>query len=350
MEKRLQYIGSKYQLIDWLFAGFQEITGWTDWTDKTVADLFAGTGIVSYNLAQRGATVVNNDAELYSSIISECVVDCPYLDKYEAILADWNTQLESGLHISTVGAITTHYSPWGVEGRMFFTEDNARRIDYIRSLLFSGVQSGNLDRRDFTFLMSSLLVSADAVSNCASVYGAYLKAFKGTAQRALVLTAIHRDREVRRDDSTTFNRNVLDAAFLEELRRYPVDLVYLDPPYNNRQYSKNYFPLNIIAQSDEACDQRTFQGKTGIPDGCFVSSFCTKRDVERSFQTLIRNLDAPIIAISYNSESLIPRDRMLEILSEYGEAGVLTRDYKRYKSNHNTVDATIEEYLFYVKK
>jgi adenine-specific DNA-methyltransferase len=128
--------------------------------------------------------------------------------------------------------------------------------------------------------------------------------------------------------------------------------VYLDPPYNERQYSKNYFPLNIIAKTPEQLlTEEPLKGKTGIPTDCFISPFCKKGDVvEDALDTLFRNLRTKWIFLSYNSESIVSKERMLELMGRYGEASVIERDYKRFKSYEYNDDIVIQEYLFCLQK
>ena len=152
------------------------------------------------------------------------------------------------------------------------------------------------------------------------------------------------------DGSNTHHFDVLNIEFI---RSFESDLVYLDPPYNERQYSKNYFPLNIIAKTPEQLlTEEPLKGKTGIPTDCFISPFCKKGGdvVENALDTLFRNLRTKWIFLSYNSESIVSKERMLELMGRYGEASVIERDYKRFKSYEYNDDIVIQEYLFCLQK
>jgi adenine-specific DNA-methyltransferase len=152
--------------------------------------------------------------------------------------------------------------------------------------------------------------------------------------------------------SATFNADVIsDPAFLATTLP-PVDIAYLDPPYNERQYSKNYFPLNIIAKTPASLmTEPTLKGKTGIPTDCFLSAFCRKgAAAETAFDTLIRGLRAKWIFLSYSSESIVSKEKMMEILSRYGTVSVTEREYKRFKSFEYNEDKAINEYLFCLEK
>jgi adenine-specific DNA-methyltransferase len=129
-----------------------------------------------------------------------------------------------------------------------------------------------------------------------------------------------------------------------------MDLVYLDPPYNERQYSKNYFPLNMIAEDPLSSTTTTLKGKTGIPSNCFLSTLCQKKNVANSFDTIVANVKADWIVISYNSESLLSKERMENILKKYGTLTIIERPYKRFKSFEYNKDTDICEYLFILQK
>ncbi len=342
---RLNYIGSKFQLLDWLSENILKETGWPNFRKKTIADLFGGTGIVSYAFRQAGATVLSNDAEQYSAIICHAFTRSCFTTECAEILLQLNIEINEGCHTDTVGTITTHYSPKGPSGRKFFTEDNAQRIDYLRARIEE--YKAELGEDDYMFLLASLLVSADAVSNVPAVYGCFLKNFKDKALKRLTLKPIHTCTAAAQKKSKATCKNVLDSSFLSTAVR--ADAVYLDPPYNERQYSKNYFPLNLIAASPT--ETFTTAGVTGIPEGCFLSPFCRRgAAVEAAFETLFKELRAPFLFLSYNSESLISKDRMLELMSKYGTPTVVEREYKRFKSFEYNKDTEIKEYLFTLRK
>ena len=98
----------------------------------------------------------------------------------------------------------------------------------------------------------------------------------------------------------------------ELIKKIKGDVLYLDPPYNERQYSKNYFPLNIIAKTPEQLlTELPLKGKTGIPTDCFLSPFCKKgNSVENAFKFLFSGLKTKWIFLSYNSESIISKEKI----------------------------------------
>lgn len=339
--QRLNYIGSKYQLLDWITETIQEKTGY-DLKEKTLADLFSGTGIVAYHFRKLGSHIISNDAELFSSIITSAFTNSTYNDTCKETIKTLNEEVECGAN--TIGYITKNYSPHKACERKFFTEETAQKIDYVRQRLEDLKPS--LQIEDYHFLLASLLVSADAVSNVPAVYGCYLKNFKDKALKPFTLSPVHTS-TIPSNNSATYNYDVLSDDLLRIIN---ADVVYLDPPYNERQYSKNYFPLNMIAKTPKDLEKEpTLKGKTGIPTDCFISPFCKKGKVEEAFEKLFKNLKTKWIFLSYNSESLIPRDKMEELMQKYGDVSIVERDYKRFKSFEYNDDKEIKEYLFCLK-
>lgn len=333
---RLNYIGSKFQLLDWIEEQIKEKTGLTSFEGKLVGDLFSGTGIVSYHFRKKGSITVSNDVELYSSIITHAFALSIYNEACKSFIETIQKELDEGK--SKVGYITRNYSPYEDCERMFFTVENAMKIDYISQR----IQDTNLSENDYKFVLASLILSADNVSNVPAVYGCYLKNFKAKATKTLKLEPIHTNTLKCKDGSVVYNKDVISFEHDKKL-----DIVYLDPPYNERQYSKNYFPLNMIALSPrEQENQPPLRGKTGIPEDCFLSPFCKKGQVEEAFNTLFSNIKTDWLFMSYNSESIVSKERLIEIMKKYGEVSVIERDYKRFKSFEYNDDNEIKEYLF----
>jgi adenine-specific DNA-methyltransferase len=355
---RLNYIGSKYQLLGWLTDYMKEKTGFTSFQNKTVADLFAGTGVVSHHFRLQGATVYSNDAELYSAVIAHAFTRSFYTERVKQVIAEMNAHAAAAHAATPPGFVTRHYSPYEDNERMFFTVENARRIDAVRAMLeatAAATTDAGLTHDEYQFILASIIISADAVSNVPAVYGCYLKNFKPKATKPFVIMPIHTipaSASSSASASAAFHADVIaNPAFLATILP-PVDIAYLDPPYNERQYSKNYFPLNIIAKTPaELAAEPPLKGKTGIPTDCFLSAFCRKgAAAETAFDTLIRGLRAKWIFLSYSSESIVSKEKMMEILSRYGTVSVTEREYKRFKSFEYNEDKAVNEYLFCLEK
>jgi len=317
---RIGYIGSKYKLKDWIF---EEIEKRTDSTYTKFADLFAGSCIMTHEALVRKYECFTNDLEPYSYIIANGL-KCNFTPVVESIVNDINNSVGK-----IDGFVTNTYSPKA--RRLFFTEENAMRIDYIRNVIEELKLMVCEDV--YYFLLASLITSADAVKNTSVVYGAYLKKVKKTASAPLVFKPIH-----TRNSDVNLITSCNDATKLT----ITADVAYIDPPYNNRQYGANYFILNQIIKP-----QTAREGVTGLSE-YNKSSFCYKKEAVDAFCTLLNNVKTRMFVISYNSESLITKNDMITLLSNYGRCEVVERDYKRFKARQETATNIVIEFLFFV--
>lgn len=321
--KSLNYIGSKRSLIDFLKESIDNVV--VNKKDYTFCDLFSGTGIVGFTIGKEFQSIITNDMEYYSFVINKGL----YVP-FTAFLKEKISYLNDIADIETNkgnGYIIEHYS----EPRLFFTKDNARRIDVIRTELNNMLSSKKITDNDFYFLLGSLILSADKVSNTASVYGAYLKQFKTSAKKVLKLEPLHDCNDDVKSIVLNCDINRIDEC--KELDNKNLDVVYLDPPYNNRQYGANYCPLNYIARYD---NNISVKGKTGLLENYNKSSFCRKKGLKELFEDLINKLvkkSAKYIFISYNNEGLLSISELREILTKYGKVVLKEKKYKRFKSS-----------------
>jgi len=127
----------------------------------------------------------------------------------------------------------------------------------------------------------------------------------------------------------------------------PVDVLYLDPPYNQRQYATNYHLLETIAKNDKP----QVHGKTGLRDySSQKSQYCSRSQVKKAFNDLILNAKAKYIILSYNNEGLLSLDEIKQIMGQRGKYGYATMSYHRFKADSSreySANSTIE-YLHYV--
>jgi len=324
----LNYIGSKKTLLPTILQIIdQNIDVPLD--QLTFGDLFSGTGIIAFTMKHKCKKVIANDLEYYSYIICRSLLSIEYTQSIQQQI----DKLNSDPNLQCEGLISNTYSPLG--GRLFFTEENAKRIDYIRQSI-----------GDDPFIVASLIVSSDKIANTTSVYGAFLKRFKPSAIAPIKLHPIHTDPLPSASSPEIYN---LPAETLtNELK--DLDIIYLDPPYNHRQYGSNYFPLNVIARYQPT----TFAGKTGIPtDYRTQSKFCSKRQCLSTFRQLLSNIKnyathCKYLLISYNNEGILQYDDIIKetssILSPI-KIIVTTIKYSRY-SSIASASKKVKEYLF----
>lgn len=333
----LNYIGSKHTLFDTIFTIIEKNVGKDKLGKSVFGDLFAGTGTVGFHMKKSVGKVVANDFEYYSYVINKGLLCCKWSKKLEKIIDVCNN-----LEMVDNGLIYMGFSPNEDCDRMFFTCENAKKCDSVRLYMDKIHKSGEITENEFYFLLASLLVSIDKVANTASVYGAYLKKFKKSALKKLVIEPIHKEIGVVKDN-VVLNDNI--ENILRDLD-LDLDIAYLDPPYNQRQYSSNYSPLNYIAHYDENIQ---IKGMTGLIENYNKSSFCSKVKVRDSFSGVIDKIRAKYLFISYNNEGLLSKSSLKEILEKKGRVILYKIPYKKFKSNNGGVDSMVFEFLWFVE-
>jgi len=321
----MNYIGSKYKLSTWIK---EEITKRIK--PEIFCDLFAGTGIIGRVFKKNVKKVISNDIEYYAYVLNRNYIGNHknLKEKLEVI------EYLNNLSLRDDGFIYNNYcSP---ANRLYFSDYNGQKIDTIRM----EIEKFKDDEDLYYFLLASLIESSDKVANTASVYGAFLKKLKKSAKKEMVLEpAIYEEND---------NEHlVLQKDANEVIKQIEGDILYLDPPYNSRQYGANYHLLNTIAEYEKFEPK----GKTGLRD-YFKSSYCKKNEVLNSFEDLIKNAEFEYIFLSYNNEGLMSEEDVQNIMSKYGEYELAKKEYQRYKADKNRVykkDKTFE-YLHILKK
>ncbi len=378
----MNYIGSKHSLL----AEIRDVlaTHGLDRAGGTFLDAFAGTAIVGQLAKHLGFSTVSNDLQEYSFVLQQAFLVQEGPPRFEGLqgeigLSDaaiedfaartrrfgllrdhdlrglcplirvlaWLDRLPG-----TEGAFSEAYCEGGSAGRNYFSAENGARCQAIRDTIASWRAGGLISAGEAYVLLASLLESADQVANTASVYAAFLKHVKASARQPLRLRipaiaagAEGTRHEAHRKDIGTLLR---DSA----TRRF--DVVYLDPPYNQRQYNAYYHILETLARWDlDAFEPR---GKTGLrPEDGQNSRFCSRPEAARALDELLDRLDAGHILMSYSNEGLIPADALREALARRAQA-VDFREvaYKRFRADVDSATRSyrgdeVREFLFYAR-
>lgn len=332
----MNYIGSKYKLSQFIKETVKSVVG-NDLSKKTFCDIFAGTGIVARVFKKDVKKVITNDIEYYSYVLNKNYIENHKNLEYKKYLKELNN-----LKLKDTGFIYKNYCLGSGSNRQYFSDINGKKIDTIRQKIEYWFKNNKINSKLYYFLLASLLESADKVANTASVYGAFLKHLKRTALKDMVLEpAIF---EINNNEHKVYNE---DSNVL--IKKISGDILYLDPPYNERQYGANYHLLNTIAKYDN------FQpiGKTGMRQ-YYRSQYCKKQSVEKSFEDLISNAKFKYIFLSYNNEGLMSEGTIKNIMKKYGKYDLAKKEYQRFKADktenrNHKADSTIE-YLHILEK
>ncbi len=311
----MNYIGSKYSLLEFLQNTIDQVTGLNPSDGYVFGDLFAGTGVVGSTYKERGCKVIANDIQHYSYVLNKHFLEnCPPKDDS---LLDYLNNLDG-----VEGFVFNNYCAGSGSGRNYYTDSNGKRCDAIRLELNRLLESGEIDEGTYFWYLASLINSIDKYANTASVYGAFLKHIKVSAQKEFRLELLP---VVNGKKGKAYNEDINRLV-----RNISGDVLYLDPPYNARQYCTNYHVLETISKYDNP----VLSGKTGLRDYKNQKSlFCSVKTVSSVFEDLISNANFKYIFLSYNNEGLMSFDTIKKIMSKYGEYTKFTQEYRRFKAD-----------------
>ncbi len=320
----LNYIGSKKTLFDKLDKVFQKYI-----TNKTVfGDMFAGTGTVAFMIQEKyKCKVITNDLQYYAYVLNRAILT-KYTQKEQNIITK---KIEEYNNINGFyGFMARRYSP---PSRMYFTRANAMRIDAMRIRLEK--ERKLISDNVYYYLLASIIVAADKVANTSSIYASYLKEFKPSALRKLTLSQA--EFSDISNENIFYNENVVDI-----IDKVPCDVIYLDPPYNTRQYSTYYHILETIARYDAP----KIHGMTGVRDELQKSTFSSAAEAEASFRSLVTKTMAKVLIMSYNDEGIVDHSTIRKILRLHGKVKMYKIPYKKFKAQQNIDREILYEYLF----
>ena len=352
----MNYIGSKLSLLEFLETSIKKVVN----KDCNVfCDLFAGTGAVGSYFKKKGYKVIANDIQYYSFVLNKQYIEnhqplefqklikiLPKLNNIEInerknFVCDYLSNIKG-----VKGFIYKNYCLGGTKDkefeRQYFSDENGMRCDAIRIKTEKWKKENLITDKEYYFLLATLLETIDKKANTASVYGAFLKQLKKTAQMPFILKPA--DLIINDQEHEVFNEDINKLV-----GKIEGDILYLDPPYNQRQYATNYHLLETIAKYDGP----KIYGKTGLREYEDQKSlYCSRKEVKKSFKDLILKSKQKYIFLSYNNEGLMKLSDIKEIMSLRGKYGYFTQEYSRFKadkteSRNHKADKTME-YLHYV--
>ena len=342
----MRYIGNKTNLLKNIN---QVIKDNCDGNEKVFCDLFSGTSSVARFFKNR-YKIISNDILYFSYVLQRDTITNNEIPDFEKLKNKLN--VENVLdYLETINInrkkyktfIYDNYSPNDNCERMYLTPENAKRIDYIRTTIEKWKKENLIKENEYFYLLATLIEGVPFVSNITGTYGAYLKdwdkrAFKKFEMIRLNVVNNNEENECYREDAN------------ELIKKVSGDILYIDPPYNSRQYLPNYHLLETIARYDEP----KINGKTGIRTYTEEkSNYCIKSKVYDELEELIKNAKFKHIIMSYNQEGLLKKEEIEQILKKYGDKDTYKLYQIPYKQYENKLTKKIEkhyEYIFYIKK
>ena len=344
----MRYYGAKTKLLPFIESIVKK-TG-VNGTSNFV-DLFAGTSAVGKHFKKLGYTVISNDTLEFSYALAKTYIELNEEPQFKKLKS--HLKLKNGnenlfdylnkLNTRKEGFMFENHSPNG--GRQYFTDENALRIDTFRYLIEEWKEEKKISELEYYYLITSLLRGVNLTSNVSGTYGAYLKTWDKRALNPLILEPI--------DIIPSKNKNKAYKRDANELiKEIHSDILYLDPPYNSRQYASNYFILELIAEGWFKTKPEIY-GETGMRNYDHQKSkYCSKTTALNALEDLILNSSkSQYIVLSYNNEGVIPQTAIEQTLGRIGTVETFTENHKRYKSINQTVEdpQLTFEHLFLVQ-
>ena len=353
----ITYIGNKRALLGQIGVAVEEVKRRLGRDRLRIFDAFSGSGVVSRYFKAHASLLMSNDLQSYAAVTARCylrnrsTVDFTELTR---VVADMNARVDT--EPLSRGFIEELYSPRDEErisreDRVFYTRRNARRLDNYRRL----IDTVPLDLRDL--LLGPLLSRASVHANTAGVFKGFYKdrdtgvgRFGGSGGDALVRIM----GEIRLD-VPVLSRFECDYSVLQEdanaaaRRLKDLDLVYVDPPYNQHPYGSNYFMLDLLVRYERP---EGISRVSGIPADWQRSGYNVRARSLPLLRELLETVDAPFLLVSFNNEGFISTDEMRGMLNGMGAVDVLETRYNAFRGSRNFDNRPIHvtEQLFLVER
>jgi adenine-specific DNA-methyltransferase len=353
----LTYIGNKRALLGDIGQAVERVKRRLGKDRLRVFDVFAGSGVVSRFLKAHASLLVSNDFEDYAAVVGRCylrnrsTVDFRQLAQ---VVDDLNAGVDSRSY--PMGFIEELYAPKDenqitADDRVFYTRENARRLDNYRRML----PSVPLDIQDM--VLGPLLSEASVHANTAGVFKGFYKdrqtgigKYGGSNGDALlrirgpirltppILSRFECDVEVTQSDANAAARQIAD-----------LDLAYIDPPYNQHPYGSNYFMLNLLVHYQRP---EEVSKVSGIPPDWRRSGYNTKAQSLELLRDLLQTLDSRFLLVSLSDEGFVTPEAMTALLRRIGAVEVIEVRYNTFRGSRNlrNRDIHVTEHLFLVER
>jgi len=323
-----RYLGNKYKLLGFIEDIISEKCG----SVNSLCDIFAGTGVVGERFNSPEIKIISND---FLSANYACLQAFLGVDKN--IQKDITEKINylNNLENDKGNYFSKHF------GGTYFSEENARKIGIIREEIEKNAK--NEDEKNI--LICSLLYAMDKVANTVGHYDAFRKKLDMLRPVKLLIPDI--------DYSRNQNNEVYKEDANALIKKISCDVLYIDPPYNSRQYSDAYHLLENLAEWKKP--KVVGIGKK-MDRSHIKSNYCLK-SATRAFSDLIRNADCNHILLSYNntgeskdgrSNARMSDDEILQILNDKGDVEIFEKDYKAFTTGKSNGENNAER-IFYCK-
>ena len=302
----IKYLGSKRTLIP-VLSQLGKASG-----AKTALDLFTGTTRVAQAFKKLGMTVTASDVASYAECFGKTWIELDSESVNRGKLAEALAELES-----LPGQDGYFTQKFCVEAR-YFQPKNGERVDAIRER----IEADYRDSWMYYPLLTSLILGADRVDSTTGIQMAFLKGWASRSGNRL---------ELRDPELLPGAGHSIRGDALEIVKDLPaVDLAYLDPPYNQHRYFSNYHIWESLVRWDKPDTYGIANKRLDARDAEMKSPFNSKKTMSKALAQLVDDLKCDTMVLSYNNESWLSRDDLMDIASKRGHVEILDFDFKRY--------------------
>ena len=345
----MRYIGNKAKLLPEIERLLREKGIYTD--GLVFCDLFAGTCTVGDYLKNKYKIIANDT--LYMSYATSVGRLCDKKNFFKKLGFDpfeYFERKDASEYVN--GFCYNNFAPF-VSGRMYFSDENAKKIDFIRDTIDQWYLKNKISDDEKLFLIASLLECVSKVSNVAGVYSAFLKKWDPRATKIMDYSPV-----TKKDNIPKYKNVVYSCDATQLIKNIKGDILYIDPPYTSTQYVSQYHVLETIARNDKP---ETHGIGAHRDNGTQISNWCKKGLVHAEFERLIKNANFKYIIMSYSDAGIMDREYIESVLKRYAKPGTFARkdiDFVKYKSTravnrelaYNTRAKKHFEWLFYIEK
>ena len=340
----MRYIGNKENVVDRIFGIMQEC----GLKGIRFFDFFTGTTNVARFFKKKGFEIGSCDLLYLSYCLQKAYIENNEEPQFQNLLQEipnistrlfLNTPLEHVVeYLNSIepqyGFIYNNYTPDGTselkQPRMYFSSENGAKIDAIRLQIEEWYKENRINEKEYYILLACLIETVPYYANISGVYAAFQKKWDPRALKPFKLRTIEIIKNKR--SNIVYNENSLSIC-----DKIDTDILYLDPPYNERQYAPNYHVLETIAKYDNP----QIKGVTGMRDySGQKSSFCSASTALRDLSYVADSCKYKYLVLSYNSEGIMPQEEIISTLSKYGKVILKQFEYARYKSNNKGLSKT----------
>lgn len=341
----MRFIGSKILLLD----NIRNVINENIKNADVFCDIFSGTSVVA-NYFKKDYKIISNDLLYFSYVIQKATIENNKIPQFKNLpkainpIEYFNNLTNDKLEKLPIKDrfFQNHYSPIG--NRMYLTEGNALRIDFARNQVEKWYKKRYINDCEYYYLVASIVEGIPFVSNISGTYGAYHKTWDKRSLKKF---------ELKQLEVITNNKNnkCYNTDGVKLLKKIEGDILYIDPPYNERQYLPNYHLLETAAKYDAP----VLKGVTGQREysNSEKSNFCNKTKAILSFDEMINNANFRHIILSYSTEGIMSIKDIENIMKKYGiikTYRLYKIPYRRYKSREQNNKKELNELLFYIEK